>query len=74
MPETDTDDGLPPDDGEDEFNAAADHLGQLVTADPTAVSDSDKLAFYGLYKQATMGDCTAPRPLKFWDVGGTAKW
>ncbi|KAJ3160203.1 hypothetical protein HDU86_001039 [Geranomyces michiganensis] len=36
-------------------------------------SSDEKLQFYGLYKQATVGSCTTPRP-SMWDVVGRSKW
>ena len=35
--------------------------------------DNTLLDFYGLYKQATIGDNNTMQPM-FWDVKGTAKW
>jgi acyl-CoA-binding protein len=58
---------------EETFHAAADHLGQLVSAHPTAVLDSVKLQLYGLYKQATVGKCTSAKPA-FWDRAAHLKW
>eukprot|EP01063_Lacrimia_lanifica_P005094 TRINITY_DN12911_c0_g1_i1.p1 TRINITY_DN12911_c0_g1~~TRINITY_DN12911_c0_g1_i1.p1 ORF type:complete len:468 (+),score=182.74 TRINITY_DN12911_c0_g1_i1:64-1404(+) len=37
------------------------------------LSNDDKLALYGHYKQATAGDCTKPKPGLF-DFEGKAKW
>jgi diazepam-binding inhibitor (GABA receptor modulating acyl-CoA-binding protein) len=62
------------DEGLDElFHAAADHLAQLVTANAAAVPDAVKLQLYGLYKQATVGQCNTSKPA-FWDRAGIAKW
>lgn len=36
-------------------------------------SDSDLLILYGLYKQATIGDCNTNRP-GFLDFKGKSKW
>lgn len=58
---------------ENTFHAAADHLGQLVSADPTGVHDAVKLQLYGLYKQATDGPCTAAKP-SFWNRAARLKW
>ncbi|KAF8057662.1 XDH1 [Scenedesmus sp. PABB004] len=55
------------------FQAAADHLGALVSANASAVPDAVKLQLYGLYKQALAGDCAAPKP-PLWDRAGRAKW
>lgn len=57
----------------DTFQAAADFLAAAVTANPARFSDADKLRIYGLYKQATAGDCNVSRP-GFLDFGGKAKW
>ena len=38
-----------------------------------AMSNEDKLEFYGLFKQATVGDCNTDRPGMF-DPKGKAKW
>ena len=35
--------------------------------------DNTLLDFYGLYKQATIGDINTSEPM-FWDVKGKAKW
>ena len=37
------------------------------------LSDDDLLTLYKYYKQATVGDCTTPRPGLF-DLTGKAKW
>ena len=36
-------------------------------------SNQVKLTLYGLYKQATVGDCNKPKPGMF-DMVGKAKW
>ena len=38
-----------------------------------ALSNEDKLEFYGLFKQATVGDVNTERPGMF-DMKGKAKW
>lgn len=55
------------------FHAAADHLAQLVTANPASVPDAVKLQLYGLYKQAIVGQCSTPKPV-FWDRAAVSKW
>lgn len=55
------------------FHAAADHLAQLVSANPTGVPDAVKLQLYGMYKQATAGKCTTAKP-PFWDRAARLKW
>ena len=37
-------------------------------------SDEQKLLLYGLFKQATVGDLTGPRPTGLFDVEGKSKW
>jgi acyl-CoA-binding protein len=59
--------------GTEHFEAAAAFLAAAVTARDARFDDKLKLQFYGLYKQATAGMCTAPRP-GFWDLAGKAKW
>lgn len=36
-------------------------------------SDENKLVIYGLYKQATVGDCNTPKPSML-DFVGKSKW
>jgi acyl-CoA-binding protein len=58
---------------EDRFHAAADYLAHLVTADPKRVRDADKLRLYGLFKQATAGDCASKRPGML-EFAARSKW
>jgi acyl-CoA-binding protein len=58
---------------DDTFHAAADHVGVLVSGDPLRVPDQVKLQLYGLYKQATVGQCSAPKPA-FWHRAARLKW
>lgn len=58
---------------DDLFQAAADHLANLVSNNPNSVPDALKLQLYGLYKQATAGPCSTSKPA-FWDRAGCAKW
>ncbi|KAF9929673.1 hypothetical protein FBU30_001303 [Linnemannia zychae] len=51
------------------FQAAVDKVNALTTAP----SQSDLLALYGLYKQATVGPNTTSKPGLF-DPKGRAKW
>lgn len=37
------------------------------------MSDEQKLTIYGLYKQATVGDCNTPKP-SMMDFVGKSKW
>lgn len=57
----------------DKFEAAASYLGSAVTSGDARFDDKAKLAFYGLYKQATAGKCTTKKPA-LWDFAGRAKW
>ena len=52
-----------------EFEKAAEDIKNL-TQRPT---NEELLELYGLYKQATMGDCNTERPGMF-DPKGRAKW
>lgn len=52
-----------------DFQQAADKVKHLKSK-PT---DSEMLELYGLYKQATVGDCNTDRPGMF-DMKGKAKW
>lgn len=51
------------------FNAAAD----LIKAFTKRPSDSELLEVYALFKQATVGDNTTPKPGML-DLKGKAKW
>lgn len=53
----------------DEFTKAAEDVKKLKSS-PT---DEEKLALYGLYKQATVGDVNTDRPGML-DFTGKAKW
>jgi diazepam-binding inhibitor (GABA receptor modulator, acyl-CoA-binding protein) len=51
------------------FEDAAESVKQL----PTSPDNSEMLKLYGLYKQATLGDCNTERP-GFFNPIGRAKW
>ena len=51
------------------FNGVAD----LVAQSTAPIMNEDKLQLYGLYKQATKGDCNTDRPAVF-DFVGRSKW
>ncbi|KAK9472338.1 acyl-CoA-binding protein [Dipodascopsis tothii] len=53
----------------DAFNQAAESV-QSLTVKPT---DDELLSLYGLFKQATVGDNTTPKPSVF-DLKGKYKW
>jgi acyl-CoA-binding protein len=55
------------------FDAAADYVGCLAANKDKTITDDMLLQFYGLYKQATVGPCTLPKP-GFFDRKGLAKW
>ena len=54
-------------------DATARMSSQDVADQVSALSNEDKLEFYGLFKQATVGDCNTERPGMF-DPKGKAKW
>jgi len=41
---------------------------------PVDTSNEIKLEFYGLFKQATQGDVSTPRPDGLFELSGKAKW
>lgn len=46
----------------DRFEAAVEFIRSAPTDSSRSISDAEKLQFYGLYKQATVGDCTTSAP------------
>ncbi|KAL3151502.1 Acyl-CoA-binding domain-containing protein 2 [Trebouxia sp. C0009 RCD-2024] len=52
-----------------DFDKAAEEAKSL----PDKTSNDDKLILYGLFKQATVGDCDTSKPGMF-DPKGKAKW
>ncbi|KAI9143404.1 acyl CoA binding protein-domain-containing protein [Paraphysoderma sedebokerense] len=57
---------------ESKFNKAVDAISNLPPNDMLP-STEEKLEFYALYKQATVGDVIGSRP-SFWDLLARAKW
>eukprot|EP00199_Chlamydomonas_sp_CCMP681_P004215 CAMPEP_0119116396 /NCGR_PEP_ID=MMETSP1180-20130426/52258_1 /TAXON_ID=3052 ORGANISM="Chlamydomonas cf sp, Strain CCMP681" /NCGR_SAMPLE_ID=MMETSP1180 /ASSEMBLY_ACC=CAM_ASM_000741 /LENGTH=88 /DNA_ID=CAMNT_0007105535 /DNA_START=38 /DNA_END=304 /DNA_ORIENTATION=- len=55
---------------EEDFTAAA---AEATASIPESAANDDRVALYGLYKQATVGDCTTARPNIF-DQKGRYKW
>jgi diazepam-binding inhibitor (GABA receptor modulating acyl-CoA-binding protein) len=51
------------------FEDAAENVKNL----PQKPNDDEMLKLYGLYKQATLGDCNTERP-GFWSPVNRAKW
>lgn len=47
---------------EDNFKFATQMIEKTYTNNKNIVSDNIKLQFYGLYKQATIGNCNIPQP------------
>ncbi|PAV58761.1 hypothetical protein WR25_10824 isoform B [Diploscapter pachys] len=47
---------------DDKFNAAVKIVQNLPKDGPLTTSNSQKLTFYSLFKQATVGDCNTERP------------
>ncbi|XP_070536256.1 acyl-CoA-binding domain-containing protein 5-like isoform X11 [Ptychodera flava] len=58
---------------EKQFDAAVNVIKCLPKNGPFQPSYEMMKRFYGLYKQATEGPCTKPKP-GFWDVVGRQKW
>ncbi|KAI8379168.1 acyl-CoA-binding protein, partial [Radiomyces spectabilis] len=56
-----------------QFTRALSVIGSLLAAGAIQPTASEKLTLYGLYKQATEGDCHLPRPSSR-QVGMFAKW
>ncbi|SCV73520.1 BQ2448_7446 [Microbotryum intermedium] len=56
-----------------QFDKAVAIVGQLPKDGPVKPSQADQLVFYGLYKQATVGDVNTSRP-GMMDFVGKAKW
>lgn len=54
------------------FSAAAASVKTFTATKP--VPNESKLAVYGLYKQATGGDVSTPRPGGFLNFEANAKW
>ncbi|KFB42501.1 AGAP000546-PA-like protein [Anopheles sinensis] len=54
---------------EENFNKAVEDVKNLKTTP----ADADLLVIYGLYKQATVGDCNTEKP-GFLDFKGKSKW
>lgn len=46
---------------------------QWVASNAGGVSSSELLELYGLFKQATIGDCREPKP-SFYEVRAVSKW
>ncbi|CAL8280950.1 unnamed protein product [Lota lota] len=59
---------------EAKFDAAVRVIRSLPEDGPYQPSDNMMLMFYSYYKQATLGPCSIPRPIGFWDSRGKAKW
>lgn len=56
---------------DEEFEAAAEHLTQLVTS--KSVKENDLLYLYARYKQSTIGPCNVSKP-SFTNISGRRKW
>jgi diazepam-binding inhibitor (GABA receptor modulating acyl-CoA-binding protein) len=55
----------------EQFKFAAEQVSTLQVKN--GLSDSEKLKMYGLYKQATLGDCNTGKPGML-DFKGKLKW
>ncbi|GMT31894.1 hypothetical protein PFISCL1PPCAC_23191, partial [Pristionchus fissidentatus] len=60
-------------DMEAKFNAAVEIIQKLPKTGPLQTSNDDKLKFYSLFKQATVGDVNTERP-GFFSIVEKAKW
>lgn len=56
-----------------QFDKAVSVIQSLPKDGPIKPTQSDQLTFYGLYKQATIGDVNTSRPGML-DLTGKAKW
>ncbi|KAF7301541.1 ACBP-domain-containing protein [Mycena indigotica] len=56
-----------------QFDRAVEIVQSLPKNGPIQTSYDEKLTMYSLYKQATAGNVTSPRP-GMWDMLGRAKW
>ncbi|KAI0003053.1 acyl CoA binding protein-domain-containing protein [Russula compacta] len=56
-----------------QFDRAVEIVQNLPKTGPIQTGYEEKLAMYSLYKQATAGNVTSPRP-GIWDMLGRAKW
>ncbi|KAG9039383.1 hypothetical protein FRB95_010671 [Tulasnella sp. JGI-2019a] len=55
------------------FEKAVSIVNSLPSDGPIQTNNDQKLKFYSLYKQASVGDCDTTRP-GFMDFTGKAKW
>ena len=56
-------------------NATASFSKSIHIADTVgALTNEERLEFYGLFKQGTDGDVNTERPTSFMDMKGKAKW
>ncbi|CAJ0935520.1 unnamed protein product, partial [Mesorhabditis belari] len=58
---------------EEKFQAAVDIIQKLPKDGPLSTTNDDKLKFYSLFKQATVGDVNTERPA-FYQLIEKAKW
>lgn len=58
---------------EDDFDAAATFVGSLAVGQGTKITQEMQLGLYGLYKQATVGQCSIPQP-SLLNMSSRAKW
>uniref|UniRef100_F1LC62 Acyl-CoA-binding domain-containing protein 5 n=1 Tax=Ascaris suum TaxID=6253 RepID=F1LC62_ASCSU len=55
------------------FESAVSIIQNLPKEGPVKITRDQKLRFYSLFKQATIGPCNVPRP-SFWNVVDVYKW
>jgi diazepam-binding inhibitor (GABA receptor modulating acyl-CoA-binding protein) len=58
---------------DENFKFAVEQINNSTARSTGGPTDDEKLRFYGLYKQATVGNCNTPQP-GFFDQVGRAKW
>ena len=58
---------------DENFQLAVNYIQNLPPSGPYNPSNDEKLQFYSLYKQATLGPCNQKKP-SFYDLIGKAKW
>ncbi|KAL6726597.1 hypothetical protein Aduo_008555 [Ancylostoma duodenale] len=58
---------------DEKFLAAVEIVQNMPKDGPVTATTDEKLAFYSLYKQATVGPCNTPQPA-FWNVVDRYKW
>ncbi|VDD86982.1 unnamed protein product [Enterobius vermicularis] len=58
---------------DEKFDAAVKIVQKLPKSGPLTTSNDEKLKFYSLYKQATVGNVNKPKP-SFYELTECSKW